>query len=146
MRKQLIVLLTLSLLAIAVPAARAASSRERVFAGFPGDRVFAAAVKAARDNYMVTRVDPKNMTFVFHTDVTLTNNFDWYASVVKTPGGVKLVLNIPGQPEVLASRMGERIAEQLFQGTEENLAKEDIIECGVPGPTHAGASFLCKNG
>jgi len=145
MRRLLAVLLTLSLLAIVVPVARAASSRERVFAGFPGDRVFAAAVKAARENYMVTRVDPKNMTFVFHTDVTFTNNFDWYASVVKTPGGVKLVLNVPGQPEVLASRMGERIAEQLFQGTEENLAKEDIIECGARRPTQGG-SVLCKKG
>ncbi len=124
-------LLALSLLAIVSPAARAASSTERVFTGFSGDQVFAAAVKAAHENYRVTRVDKKSMTLVFHTDATLTYDFDWYASVVKTQGGVKLVVNVPGQPEVLASRAGERIAEQLFQATVENLMKEDLIECRV---------------
>lgn len=136
MRKQTKVFLALSLLAVLAPMARAASLRERDFTGFPGDRVFAAAVKAARENFVVNRVDTPRMTVVFHTDVTLTHNFDWTASLVKAPEGVKLVLNVPGRPEVLASREGERIAAMLFEATEENLAKENVIECGLPRPVH----------
>ena len=142
MKRRLTVLLTLSLLGSVVPVARSASLREKVFTGFSGDQIFAAAVKAARANYMVTRVDAKNMTFVFHTDVTLTDNFDWTASVEKTEGGVRLVLNVPSHPDVLMSSSGERIAEQLFEATVENLAKEDIIECrALPNAERTAAAF-----
>jgi hypothetical protein len=145
MRTQRMMLVTLSLLGLFALIARAASLRERDFTGFSGDRVFAAALKAARENFMVTKVDPRNMTFVFHTDVTLTNNFNWTASVVKMQGGVKLVFDVPGRPEVLASRSGERVSELLFEATEENLAKEEIIECGAH-PTHPLGSVVWKKG
>jgi len=145
MRTQRMILVTLSLFGLFALIARAASLRERDFTGFSGDRVFAAALKAARENYMVTRVDPRNMTFVFHTDVTLTNNFNWTASVVKMQGGVKLVFDVPGRPEVLASRSGEHITELLFQATLESLMKEDIIECGAH-TTHPTGSVTCEKG
>lgn len=146
MRTQLKVLLTLSLLAGLAPMARAASLREKDFTGFAADRVFAAAVKAARESFMVNRVDARRMTFVFHTDVTLTYNFDWTASVVKTQEGVKLLLNVPGRPEVLNSREGERIAELLFEATEENLAKENVIECRMPPPINRETLVFGKKG
>ena len=146
MRTQLKVLVTLSLLSMILPVAHAASLRERDFTGFSGDRIFAAAFKAARESFMVTKVDPRNMTFVFHTDVTLTNNFNWTASVVKTQGGIRLVLDVPGRPEVLASRSGERIAELLFEATEENLAKENVIECAAPHRTHPTGSAIWMKG
>lgn len=134
MRRLLTALLALSLSSLIIPMARAASPRERVFTGFAGDRVFEAAVKAARENFTVTSVDKRHMAIVFHADVTLGYNFDWNASVVKTQGGVKLVVTVPGQPDVLASSTGGRIAEQLFEATEKNLMKEDTIECRVQQP------------
>lgn len=144
MRKQSIVFLTVWLLSVAVTAAQAAS-REKVFTGFAANQVFQAAVKAARENFMLTYVNEKNMTFVFHTDASLTYDFDWKASVTKTRDGVELVLNVPSQPQVLASGLGERIAERLFEAAVQNLATQEIIDCRSLRPV-SGNGVLFSNG
>ena len=145
MRKQSIGFLTVLLLSVAVTAAQAAS-REKVFTGFAGNQVFQSAVKAARENFMLTYVDEKNMTFVFHTDTSLTYGFDWKASVMKTRDGVKLILNVPSQPQMLASGLGERIAERLFEATVHNLATEGIVDCRLLRPAAGNGAVLSSNG
>lgn len=87
-------ILALLLIAAFAPGIALARPKERVFNASP-ERIFAAAVAAARENFALTHIDERAMTFGFHTGISYTSNgFDCDVSVVPTGEGSKVIVRV----------------------------------------------------
>jgi hypothetical protein len=111
--KQLILLIMVLL----TPLTASANQRGRIFYHASTDRVFQAALKASHENFVVTYIDKKGMTFAFHT----SDRFDCKASVAKTLDGVKVLLDVRKGRHGFASEAEYRIADSVLDATGRNL-------------------------
>ena len=75
-----------------------AKPKVRVF-NAPSDRVFQAALKAAREHHVIQYMDEKNLNFSFHTGTSATSwGFDCSVSVEPAGTGKSKLIPRPENP------------------------------------------------
>lgn len=117
------------LLALLVPVTMGSRTRERVYMGYSPEQAFQAALSGAMENFTVTDVDAKNLTFTFHTAIypnTRPRFFDLTLSAMGTNFGAKLVLQVPMRCPESFRGATDRIADTLFRDTERILEMESL--------------------
>lgn len=111
-------------LLVITPAAWVAKPKPQVFDA-PPDRVFQAALKAAREHYTIKYADEKNLYLTFHAIPTFTYPaYECTASVEPAgEGKSKLTLNVQYETFVVGDHTANP-AKKFFGYVSENLTKQ----------------------
>ncbi|MGD1025456.1 MAG: hypothetical protein ABR880_21950 [Candidatus Sulfotelmatobacter sp.] len=117
---------SLLLACMMLTAVRATASPKRAIFSGSLDEVFAAALKAANENWEVSFTDPKTYVIEFNTGISLASNgMACSALLARLPDGkVEISLSVRKKMQAFAWGAGDRISSKYFLSIKQILERE----------------------